>query len=344
VRREYVLAGAAVAVVAAAVGAFLVLPGVGAEPADTGTEREGHLELREAPIAPANATGDEVTLEVTNWLAHTGAPVENVSLLVRVTDTDSGLIATRTRTDVGTVDADGDYPVVTNVTVDRTGGYDIETLVFADDERVARGTASVDGLSAIRPDVPGSGLNFHRFGSAGLPTITYSIESAAAGDVRMNATAFLTNQGSRPAEDLELLIRARQSDSNIVADRAVVPVSDVRPGRTAQPGVSLTVPDNYTYRLDAVLTRDDVIVDARSAVADLDPVRNVSVNRSTESVDLDADDFDEEDDASVDDAGDRPETTATGYDTDGGNGPGFGAALALVAVLGTATLLARRHS
>ena len=335
-QREHLLGGVAVLVVLAAGLSLIAVPGVLAEQSEP--EPPGDLTLRETPITPANVTGDTATLTVTNWLAHRGGAMENVSLLVRTVDRDTGLITTRTRKFVGTIEKEGDVPVRANVTVERSGSYNIETLVFVDDQRVAVARSGVSGVAALKPDIAKSGLAFHRFEGRNLPTITYRIESAENGQVTMNARAFLTNGGSDTAGDLQVLIRARQSDSNIVADRAVVPVSDVRAGRTATPDVSLSVPDNYTYVLDAVLTRDDVIVDTESAVADLNPTREVEENTSTETVDIDAESFEQDTTA---EAMDRTEEDDR-YTTAAGEGPGFGPLVAVLAVASSALLLRRR--
>lgn len=335
VQREYLLGGVAAALVVASLGAVLVAPGVIADPAEDPAP-PGDLTLRETPITPANVTGDSVTLTVTNWLAHRGGPMENVTLLVRTVDGDTGLITDRARESIGTVDSRGDVPVRTNVTVERAGGYDIETLVFANGTRVEYGTSSVSGVSALEPDVAQSSLQFHHFEGTSLPTIAYHIDTAGDGEVTMDTRTYLTNGGSTPAGDLQVIFRARQADSNIVADRAVVPVSDVRPGRTATPSAALTVPDNYTYKLDAVLLRDDVIVDTASAVGDLNPTREVDNDTSTETVNVDAESFAQETEAQ------REEGPRTDRPTASGDGPGFGPVVALAGLLAGLAILARR--
>ncbi|MUV90299.1 PGF-CTERM sorting domain-containing protein [Halapricum sp. CBA1109] len=332
-RREYVMGFTAAAVVAVAILGVVAVPGTTAEASLT--QSDGQLTLRETPITPGAVSGDTATLTVTNWLEHTGGPVENVTILVRAVDQETGLIDTRTRASVGTVDSPGDHPVETTLTVNRSGDYRIETLVFENGTRVASGRSHVSGLDGLTPDYAESGLRFHQFGGS-LPTIAYSVESVDDRTVRVNATAFLTNAGDDPAGDLQLLVRARQTHSNIVADRATIPVEDVRPGRTANPRVTLRMPDNYTYRLDAVLTRDDVIVDTESAVADLNPTREVSEDTDTESVDVDADAF------ANDSAADPSADDETVEETADGAGPGFGVVAAILAVLGAALAVARR--
>lgn len=333
-QREHVLVGSAVAVVVV-VGLVAVLaPGVLATPDEP--VREDHLTLREAPITPANVTEDSATLTVTNWLEHRGGPSENVSLLVRVVDTDTGTVETTARRSVGTVSRGGDRAVPVNVTVERAGGYRIETLVFVDGERVTSGSSTVSGVQALRPDRDRTGLRFHSFDGS-LPTITYHIADVDGGTATLNGTAYLTNGGDGVAEDLELHVRARHAGSNAIADQAVVSVSDVRPGRTTMPQASLDVPDNYSYRLDAILMRDGDIVDTETAVANLDPDDPATINETT-----DTDSFDAEQFADNDGQDRMPTTESRDPGSGSGDGPGFGVAVALGAIVGAGLLLTRR--
>lgn len=334
-KREHILVGSALAVLVVAGLAAGLAPGAFATPDEP--VREDRLSLREAPITPTNVTEDSATLAVTNWLSHGGGPSENVSVLVRAVDTETGMVETTTRTRVGTIDRGGDRAVPTRITVERSGGYRIQSLVFVDGERVASGTSKVSGVQALRPESARTGLRFHDF-EGSLPTISFRIGTIADGTATLETRAYLTNGGDAVAEDLELIVRARQSDSNIVADRAVVTVSDVRSGRTTTPKVRLDVPDNYSYELDAILTRDDVIVDTESAVANLDPTDPVETNETADTEEFDAKPFG---DSGTDPDGRR--TTERGGDSGTGAGPGFGVAVALIAVVGAALLFGRRH-
>jgi len=338
VKREYALIGAAVVVVVLTVLIALLVPGTLAE-TDERSEPvpEGDLRLSEIRLTPANVTEESATLTVTNWLSHADGTSENVSVLVRAVDTDDGLVKTRQRQSIVRLTGDRDDAVEVNVTVERSGGYRFETLVFVDGERRDTRSVTVDGIEGLEPASAKSGLRFHDFGSL-FPTITYEVTSVDSNTVTLNTRTFLTNRGDQTTRDLQLLVRARQGDSNVIADRAVTDVPEVRPGRTGTPTVNLTVPDDYSYQLDAVLTRDDVIVDTAAAAANLDPTQTVEVNKTTESIDLDVEDFVRADQPSDEDR-DTPEPTT---ESGGGDGPGFGLVAGLVALL--VSTLAFRYS
>ncbi len=159
--------------------------------------------------------------------------------------------------------------------------------------------------------------------------IAYEIRSTGDG----TATTYLTNRGDESAGGLELVVTARQVESDVVADRATVTVGDVQPGRTTTPSVELTVPAEYNYYLDALLLRDGVIVGTATSSATLDPSRPVPENRTVDEVSFSAGEFSRE---TPDER--NPERTPMATES---SGPGMGVAAALLALV-SAGLLRRR--
>jgi len=156
--------------------------------------------------------------------------------------------------------------------------------------------------------------------------------------VRLNVSAALTNRGDASSAPLTLVLIARQADSNIVADRATVRIAGIRPGRTATPGTTLAVPDDYNYYLDAVLWNDGVIVGTARSAAQLDPTERVPENTTTRESGFEAGDF-------VDSSGGDDDRAERAMETPeaGDDGPGFGLGTALVALLAGLLFIARRH-
>ncbi|MEA1930775.1 MAG: PGF-CTERM sorting domain-containing protein [Euryarchaeota archaeon] len=325
-----VVAAAIVVVVASGVAAVAV-PDALADPTDD--LRPGNLDIEEVPISPGAVTGETATLGVEARLSHFGNPTENVTVLFRATDSESNLVATERRVDVGLLEGDRETPVRANLTVDREGGYRIETIVFRDGERVDVATRSVSGLEALTPAYAESNVEFADTGA--VQPVSVAIGSADDSEVRLDLSGALTNEGDAQTSDLEVTFTARQAESNVVADRVTVPVGDIRAGRTATVDAEVSVPNEYNYYVDAVLWRDGVHVDSAQSVANLNPSERISADETEEEVAFEASDFESE--PGEETARDRGEAN-TSEET-----PGFGLAVGLVALLATA-LLARRRS
>lgn len=330
--RPKVLIATALLLALLAVGAAVTVPGALAERDDP--VRPADLHHLDATVRAGDVTGETVTLHVENRLRHRGGPARNVTVLVRAIDAESGMLASSARTDLGTLAASREYNATTAISVPREGGYELEAIVYVDGTRRSETRLRVSGVGTLIPDYATSEVEF-RF-SPGLrtdiPPILYSIQRVRDGRATLEVTPWLTNTGDEQSGALELVVLARQSDSNVVADRATVQVGRIQPGGTAQPSLELTVPDGYNYRLDAMLRRDGVVVAATSVPASLDPTETVPVNATTREVGLETSDFEEQR---------PPEPEPRPEATPGQSGPGFGVAAALVALLSIAALARR---
>lgn len=329
--RELLLAGGAAAVLGALLVIAAAVPATVARPADD--VRPSRLDIRETTVAATVVEGETVTFELTTYLRHSGGPAENVTVVYRAVDLDTGLVATTVERSAGDITETGERSVTGEVTLERRGGYRLETVVYAGDERIAVGRTEVRGVGGLTPAYARSTVRFHEFGAA-LPAVEYTVSEVEGNRTTLNISAYLTNAGNDPARGLRLVVKARQADSNIVAAESSVRVGDVGPGRTVTPSAELVVPSGYNYYLDAVLWKDGVIVGTARSAANLDPTETLSVNETRRAVDLRVEDFERDRTAGAE----TPTPAATGTAE-----PGFGIAAALAALAGAA-LLARRWS
>jgi len=329
VQREWPLFGGFVAVVLIALLAAVAVPGIVAQPE---SDERSHLQVRDLSVSHGTVTGETVPLEVEARVQHAGGPSENVTVLFRAVSLESGLVERTATVDVGSVEGDREVPVTADLTVNRTGGYRIDTVVYQDGERRSSGSTAVEGVGNLIPQYAESNVDFHRFtgGPNALPSIEYAIESTTDESTTLNVSTYLTNGGDTPSEDVRLVLKARQADSNIVAAERVVQVGQIPPGATATPHTTLTVPAEYNYYLDAVLWKEDVIVTTARSAANLDPTETISVNQTRREVGLQVGDFQRESGGS-DGPGRAPGETPTTESA--GDGSGFGLGLAVAGIL-----------
>ncbi|GAB6880050.1 PGF-CTERM sorting domain-containing protein [Halorubrum gandharaense] len=336
----------AVAVVVLTVGAVAVAatPGALDDPrADDEPDHPGHLSLAEVIVTPGEVRGETAELQLLTDLEHRGGTVENVSVRYRAVDAESGLLVDETTVDVGDVDVGDDDPrgaagetgVNGSLDVERAGGYEIETVVFASDERRTETTTRVSGVSALTPSYADSPVGFTD-GSV-WPTVAVSVQESGEETTTLQVSASVTNRGDERSEPLDLRVLLRQADANVVADEAAESVDPIRPGRTDTVTATVEVPAEYNYYVDAALWSDDVLIDETGSVANLNPTETVSANETVEDVEFEVGDFAEE---SADEPP-RPPAEEEAADTTGDDTPGFGPVVALAALLTTA-LLARR--
>lgn len=324
----------------AAVGSDVV-----ADP-DAETVRPSYLSVTDVALTAESVGGKTATLGVELRLDHRGTTAENVTVIHRAVDLDSGLVETTEETTVDPIDGDREVTVTESLDVSRDSDYRIEALVYHDGQRAERATTEVRGLSTLTPAYAETPVTFHRqsefpyHGSAeALPPVDYRIDSVDGEQVTLETRAHLTNRGDEPSGDLAVEFRLRQADSNIVAAETAVSIAEVDPGRTEAPTALLTVPDGYDYYIDVVLWNDGVVVGTERGVANLDPDEHLEANDTETEVGLEVSDFETGRDRSA-----GPERADGADASQPEEQPGFSAITALLAVIVLLSLAAlRRH-
>ncbi|QWC18725.1 PGF-CTERM sorting domain-containing protein [Halorubrum sp. 2020YC2] len=335
--RTALLAAAAALLVASAVGA-VAAPDALTDPRET-NEPPGDIDIAGATVAPGEVRGETAELRLGTDLRHRGSTVENVTVRHRAIGAESGLLVDETTVDAGDVDFDGERTVNGTVTVDREGGYRIETVVFVDGQHRERQTTRVAGVAALTPDYADTRVGFTD-GDV-WPTVAVSVVEADNETATLSASVSVTNRGDEPSEDVDLRLYLRQAESNVIAADATETVGTVRPGRTDTVTATVEVPDGYNYYVDAALFDDDVLVDETQGVANLNPRETISANETVRDVAFSVEDFQRgEDGAAGGDAGDG--ASAPDRDASDDATPGFGPLVALVALV-VAALTARRR-
>ena len=333
--RTALLAAAGALLVAGAVGA-VAAPEAISDPREA-NEPPGRIDVAGATVAPGEVRGETAELRLGTDLRHRGSAVENVTVRHRAIGAESGLLVDETTVDVGDVDFEGERTVNGTVTVEREGGYRIETVIFADGERREQQTTRVAGVAALTPDYADTQVGFTD-GSV-WPTVAVSVVEADNETATLSASVSVTNRGDEPSDDVDLRLYLRQAESNVIAAEATETVGTVRPGRTDTVTTTVEVPQGYNYYVDAALFDDDVLVDETQGVANLNPQETISPNQTVRDVAFSVEDFQRgEDGVAGDDGADRAPSDGSTDDAT----PGFGPLVALVALV-VAALTARRR-
>lgn len=330
--REKALAVGAVLVVVGALLAAVAVPAAVTDPGDDGPLRSGPVSVVDSDIATAGITGQTADLQLYATLDHRGNPAENVTVLFKATNAESGLLEAEREVEVGDLTADSERRVSTTLTVPREGSYRLEGIVYRNGSRVDKFSRQVRGVEALTPEYARSNVSFVE--DPVLEPVSVSIQTAEENRTALELGGWLTATGPSETDSLSVTFILRQAESNVVAARTRVDAGGLREGRSETVTADVSVPSGYNYYVDAVLTRDGVIIDTAGGVVNLDPTETLARNQTQQDVEFDAGDFD--DDASTD----RPRRTESGQTETAA--PGFGPVVAVLALLG-AGLLARRR-
>ncbi|MFC7138248.1 hypothetical protein ACFQMA_00135 [Halosimplex aquaticum] len=197
--REAWLGVLALLLVAAAVGLVALGPGALAERTDEDV-RPSRLSLQEPRVAAGEVGGERAELSLDVRMDHRGGDAENVTVEVQAVDTDTGLVATTVRKDLGTISGDREVRTRMNVTVDRQGGYRLDIRVYEDGRRIETGSTRVSGVDSLTPDYAETSVGFERFegGETSPPVIAAQSLIERNNRTTLRTATALTNRGRGP--------------------------------------------------------------------------------------------------------------------------------------------------
>lgn len=279
---------------------------------------EGHAQIQDVDVSVKKVPGDTVDLKTITRIQHRGGLSRNLSVLVRAASL-NGILETKSTKKLDAVKGDKEVEVTNNLTVEREGGYRIDTILYKEGRRVDMESKRVDGVGNLQPNFATSTVKFHRFQTH--PPIEYSIQNVEGNTVTLGVTSYLTNTGNRTG-DLRLILKARQSDSNIIANQKQINIGSIERGNTKTPTTTLTVPDGYNYYLDGILWNGSSIIAEQRSVANLHPTKTIDLNQTIQEIGIEVSDFETQQQ--------RPPPQPTSQQQE--SQPGFGVIITVLAI------------
>lgn len=229
-----------------------------------GCLREGSMEITGIGVAPAAVTAGDVTLNVSVSIDRTsGSGAGRPTLLVRAIDTETGLRVNESSGETAMVGTGATIIASREIVLPRRGSYRLVAQVFEDGKRRANGELTVSSLEQLPPDDARTPV--------AMVDMDFIVRSVVQGRAAIGTEVSFTNEGSEPSLPLSIEIKARESDAGLLGDRQWTTLDSIRPGATVVRNVTLSVPDQYNYEVEAILWRGDVIVERGSRALLLAP-------------------------------------------------------------------------
>jgi hypothetical protein len=215
------------------------------------------LMVKNMDIVPGQTKTSTIELKVTTYIENKGsasAPLtsKNTSLQLKATSTDKDFLVNQTTTFMGKIAPDKTVNVTQTLLLPKKGGYKLEALLFEEGKEVDRGSRTVYNLESLPADSMVTGLR--------IDGIDFLVRKAAEGRVVIQSDIYVTNFGGRTSQDYQLMIKATDIDSKLVADKQWSNTGLIAPDATAIRSVNLTVPDRYNYVVDVLIWSNSTIV------------------------------------------------------------------------------------
>ncbi|OEU75090.1 MAG: hypothetical protein BA869_04185, partial [Desulfuromonadales bacterium C00003107] len=195
----------------------------------------------------------------------------------------------QTTTPAGTIQKERTKPVSQSINVKREGGYRIEAVLFEDEEIMDKKTVKIDGIGDLDPNIYDIGVR--------VQEMDFLVKNVTDFRVTIGVDVYLTNEGEFTSEDLSMLIKARESDAGLLADKIWTSTGTIESGTTVIRSCDIAVPDNYNYIVEVLIWKNDTIVERGEGVVQLNPKRVIAKDAQVISDNVRVEDFMPEEEA-----------------------------------------------
>lgn len=279
-------------------------------------EEESRLHISDIAVTPEKIRSSFVDLSVISSIENRGEQsADNVSLILKAYNTKTGFLESEIEKDIESIDKGSSMDSSISITLPKRDGYDLRIVLFENDVEIAASSLQIRNLDSLPPDVSETGIE--------IQEMDFLVRDVEEGKVKIQTDIYLTNEGLDAGADYRMLVKAREMDTGLLADKVWTSTSSFAPDATVIRSVNLTVPDNYNYAVEVMLWDGDTIVRQGEDYVQLNPMIEIEKDTRVDTKYVDTDDFimesaDEEDYAE---------------DTGAAMGPGFGSMTAAGSLL-----------
>lgn len=244
------------------------------------------LNIREVDVKPIEITSSFVNINITTYINHRGGETNNASILIRAIDSNTGLLNSQIYAYIPKTEKEDIEKILIvsqNLKIDRNGNYDLNLLLFDNNSLLDSGSISIRGINILTPQSKKSYI--------GINNIDFFVGGVSTGKVNIKPQIYLENTGPAPSENLRLIVKAREADSNILADETNTDTGIIGNEKTVVKEVQLNVPDEYNYMVIVELWKNDTLINTWEKPILLAPTKAIPKESQEKKVNIEVSKF-----------------------------------------------------
>ncbi|KKG14881.1 hypothetical protein EO98_03845 [Methanosarcina sp. 2.H.T.1A.6] len=247
-------------------------------------EEESYYNIKDMDISADLAGTSFVDLNVTTYVEkYQGDTEKNASLLLKVYSRESGLLEVQEEVKLGKLKKGETKAVSQSLSLPKTGGYNIRSVLFEEDTQKGSGEINVYNLDFLPADVQDIGLE--------ISEMDFRVRKVEDRKVLIESDIYLTNEGKKTSQDLRMLVKVREMDAGLLADKVWIRTGKIKPETTVIRSVNLTMPDQYNYVVEVLIWNNDTIVRRGEDYIQLNPEVEVKDQTSTKTKEIQTSEF-----------------------------------------------------
>jgi len=226
-----------------------------------------YFSIREVDVKPVEVTSSLIEVNVTAYIYHSEGEAKNATMLIRAINSNTGLHEAEVSTPIPESDRDKTVTASAKLKVERNGNYDFKILLYDNGSIRESGSVGIKGLNALTPIAKRSGVVVNN--------IDFIVGGVSAGRASIRSDVYLENREAPPSENMNMIVKARQAESNLLADKKASETGVIAGEATAVKSVQLDMPEGYNYMMVVELWKGDVLVNTWEKALMLAPTKTV---------------------------------------------------------------------
>ncbi|WP_292467919.1 PGF-CTERM sorting domain-containing protein [Methanolobus sp.] len=292
-------------------------------------EPDAQLGIRDIEMSADSVKSTYVWLNVTTYVENLGADSDgNATVMLKAFNEQTGLLELKQEADIGPMDKDETKAVNQIIRLPNSGSYRISATIVNDGEMGYDRWMTLSGLERLPTDQQETGIQ--------IEGIDFIARAANSNGVVIQNDIYLKNEGVDTTKDYRILVKAREMDARLIADKKWISSGEIEPEDTIIRSVNLTVPDNYNYIVEVSVWDGNTVVMTGEDYVQLNPEKVIDRDQLVQNKNVNTADFVVEDDFD----GAYAEDTESEYAEES---PGFTTIFTAISLI-TALYIIRRRS
>lgn len=253
-------------------------------------EEESDYGITDMDISAERTGAAFVDLNVTTYIEkYRGLSAgKNTSLLLKAYSRESGLLVEQKELELGALEKSETRAVSQVLSLPKSGSYELQAVLFEEKTRKSNGEIKVYSLDALPADVQEIGI--------GIPEMDFIVREVKDGKVLIESDIYLTNEGRATSSDYRMLVKARELDAGLLADKVWAKTGKIEPQTTVIRSVNLTIPDQYNYLVEVLVWNNNTIVKRGEGHIRLSPEIELKDEKPTAVREIETGEFERDDD------------------------------------------------
>ncbi|MGP8330962.1 MAG: DUF7490 domain-containing protein [Methanosarcinaceae archaeon] len=247
-------------------------------------EDESQLGITNMDISAKEVKSAFVDIDVTTYVEnYYGDSSKNTSLLLKAFSTRTGLLVVQTQDNIGIINKGDTVNITQSLKLQKEGGYRIVSVLFEEEKNKNTREITINNLENLPADVQDIGIEV-----AGMDFLVREVNGSR---VVIQSDLYLTNEGISTSENYKILIKAREMDARLLADKVWIETGSIRPETTIVKSVNLTVPDQYNYVVEVLIWSNDTIVKRGEDYVQLKPEMTIDIGTQVKTKHVETSNF-----------------------------------------------------